>query len=95
MDFLLGSRRWFQGPEFLWKPTNVWPQSTGDFTNLTALDHEDPEVKKASILTYATSMEELVKGRDKSKERDSEEEDSDSRAWCNIVVTFLAKLSYW
>ena len=42
-DGLLDSKRWIDGPEFLWKPETEWPKSPeirkGD-------DEDDPEVKK-------------------------------------------------
>ena len=42
-DGLLESKRWIDGPEFLWKPETEWPKSPefrkGD-------DEDDPEVKK-------------------------------------------------
>lgn len=39
---LLQQRRWFEGPEFLWKPEQEWPQQPIDMGQIS---NDDPEIK--------------------------------------------------
>lgn len=44
---LIYARLWWNGPDFLWKPSRVWNQ-----TDISPSIHpDDPEVKRASVLT--------------------------------------------
>ncbi|XP_028415683.1 uncharacterized protein LOC114539211 [Dendronephthya gigantea] len=42
-DRLSQQRRWFQGPEFLWKPEHEWPQQPVD---MGQINEDDPEIKQ-------------------------------------------------
>ncbi len=47
---MLADKRWLEGPEFLWKNEDCWPEKI----DLPPLLEDDPEVRKESKI-YATS----------------------------------------
>ena len=48
-------RRWFEGPEFLWKPEQEWPQQPVDMGQIR---NDDPEIKP-QVESNATMIHDL------------------------------------
>ena len=56
LDNLIKNNRWLQGPEFLWKNEDQWPQTR----DIPAMKEDEPEVRKeARIYTATTSIHPL------------------------------------
>ena len=56
LDNLIKNNRWLQGPEFLWKNEDQWPQTS----DIPVMKEDEPEVRKeARIYTATTSIHPL------------------------------------
>ena len=53
-EALLKCERWTKGPEFLWKPDELWPQGA---TSLGSIPDADPEIKLDAIVNLTSATE--------------------------------------